>query len=174
MKEKLLNRKTVFKGKILNVHVDEVEVNNKTAFREILEHNGAVCVYAEIDNEILLVKQFRYALNQELIELPAGKLENNENPIEAAIRELQEETGYLAENLQTMGIYYPSCGYLTEKIYLYKAVGLTFVGENPDEDEYLDIIKINKNEFKKSVLDNSITDGKTVALCLKVWALENN
>ena len=133
------DKRYVYRGKIINVRRDEVVFpNGNESSREVVEHRGAVAV-AAVDSEgyIYLVRQFRYAFGEELLEIPAGKLEEGEESahLEAAIRELREETGLKADEMDYLGVIYPSVGMLTERIYLYLARGLTQGEMDLDEDE---------------------------------------
>ncbi|MFV0254864.1 MAG: NUDIX domain-containing protein [Erysipelotrichaceae bacterium] len=172
MQEKKIDSKQIFKGKILDVYLDHAELDNKIVTREVIRHPGGVCIYGEIDDKVLLVKQFRYPFNQELLELPAGKLEKAEDPYQAALREFQEETGYQAQRLISLGEFYPTCAYDDEVIHLYQAKDLKYVGANLDEGEYLKVLSIDKQKLKEKILSNQLPDGKTQVLCLKVWANE--
>ncbi len=171
MKETTNCIKNIFKGKVFEVHKDEVTLENGTITnREVVKHNGGVCIYGEIDGMILMVKQYRYPFKREFVELPAGKLEVGENPYDAAVREFREETGYLAGSLNELGSFIPTCAYNTERIYFYQAIDLKYIGMDLDENEFLDVVKINKDKVKEMILDGTIQDGKTMALCLKIWS----
>lgn len=168
--EKTLNQEYKYKGRILNLRVDEAELpNGKTAVREVVEHHGGVTVAALTnENELLFVRQFRYPYKEVVLELPAGKLEEGENPFAAGIRELREETGAVAEKYVDLGKFYPSPGYCGEIIHLYGAVGITFKEQNLDEDEFLNVEKIPLSTAVEMVLNNEILDGKTQAAVLKM------
>lgn len=170
MKEVTISKKPIYQGKIFSVHEDQVLLENGTkTTREVVEHSGGVCVYAQIANQVLMVTQYRYPFDKEVLELPAGKLEVDEDPKTAAIRELQEETGYLASDLIEQGIFMPSCAYLSEKIYLFEARNLKFVGQRLDDNEFLACQLLDIAELKNKIKQHKIEDGKTIALCLKVW-----
>ena len=170
MTEKTLNRKDIFDGKIINVHVDDVELEDgTTSFREIVQHSGGVCVAALDENkELFFVRQFRYPFKRELIELPAGKLEKGEIPLEAGLRELEEECGVRADRVIDMGQIYPTVAYCSEIIYLFAATGLHPVIQHLDEGEFLSVEKMPLEKAAKMVLDGEIRDAKTVALILKL------
>ncbi len=120
-KEIKISGKVVYEGKVVTLKVDTVLCpNGNESKREIVTHNGGAAVLLVLDGKILLERQFRYAYNEIIYEIPAGKLEKNENPRSAAIRELEEETGYIAKNIIDLGSIYPSVGYTDEIIYLYK------------------------------------------------------
>lgn len=167
--EKKLDGKCVYDGRIIKVEVDDVELpNGKTAKREVVNHNGGVTILPLTnDDEVVMVSQFRYPYNEELLELPAGKLEIGENPLEAGKRELREETGAVAKEYTDLGLFYPSPGYCNEKIYVYAATGLTFFDQNLDDDEFLNVLKMPYETVLNMVLSGKIKDGKTQAAILK-------
>jgi len=168
--EKQLKSTSKFKGRVFEVTVDEIiDGFGVQTTREVIHHSGGVCVYAEVGGEVLLVKQFRYPFNREFLELPAGKKGWDEEPESAALRELQEETGYQAEKLISMGTFIPTCAYDSEVIYLYRAVGLTFVGQQLDDGEDLQVERYTPVQLKKLVRNHEISDGKTMCLLMKVW-----
>ena len=161
--EKVIEEKIIYEGKILSLKQNKVELENgKITSRDIIHHNGAVCVLAITDeNEVLMVKQFRLPFNDELLELPAGKLEINENPLDAAKRELEEETGYRSDDIKQIGKMYPTCGYSDEIIYLYFAKNLIKTVVNPDEDEFLSLKKIKYDKLMEMIKNGEIPDAKT-------------
>ncbi len=170
--EKTLASEVVYDGKIITVYNDKVEISDgKTSFREVVEHSGGVVILAfhkkDDTEKILMVKQFRYPLKQPLLELPAGKLEKGEDPFEAAKRELTEETGYIAKNWEDLGHIFTSPGYSDEKLYLYKATDLEYVGDCPDEGEILIEYEFSIDEIKKMIKDGEITDAKTICAVMK-------
>ncbi|HBL41099.1 MAG TPA: ADP-ribose pyrophosphatase, partial [Ruminococcaceae bacterium] len=166
-------KNTIYKGKIINLRVDIAGLpNGKEATREFVEHNGGVTVAALTDDmELLFVRQFRYPYMQEVLELPAGKLELNENPLKAGKRELREEAGVTAEQYINLGQFFPSPGYTNEIIYLYGAIGLKECEQDLDDDEFLNVEKIPLNKAVEMILNNEITDGKTQTAVLKLAAL---
>lgn len=168
--EKTLDSKIVFEGKIITVCHDEALLpNGKTAKREVVKHNGGVCVAPLTDkNELIFVKQFRYPYSEVVLELPAGKLEKGEEPFDAGKRELTEETGCSAEKYTFLGKLYPSPGYCGETIHIYLAENLSYGEQNPDDDEFLDLIKIPLDKAEKMVMDNEIFDSKTQVAVLKI------
>ena len=168
MKEKTINSKKIYDGKVVKLFVDEVlTCNKRKSYREIIKHNGGVCVLAVIDNKIILEKQYRYAYDEILYELPAGKLEEGEIPEVAAKRELLEETGYEANKLIDYGVMYPTCGYSNEKIYLYVADGLSKKQRNLDEDEFIDIEFVEIDKVVEMINQGIIKDAKTICLISK-------
>lgn len=166
--EVTLENNVVFKGKVVTLHNDKVKCpNGVEATREFVEHNGGICILCEIDNKIAFVKQYRYAYKQEVIELPAGKLEKGEDPYNAGIRELEEEIGYKAKSLTDYGIMYPSVGYSNEIIHMYVANKVTKTKTNFDFDENLDLVFLSKEEIVSLLESNEIKDAKTIILLNK-------
>ncbi|PNR94561.1 NUDIX domain-containing protein [Petrotoga sp. 9PWA.NaAc.5.4] len=163
--EKDISKETIFKGKILNLEKHYVELPNKQiSSREVVIHPGAVAVLP-IDNEgnIYLVKQFRFPIKRVLIEIPAGKFDSaEENPLECGKRELEEEVGMKAKKWEYMGYIYTTPGFSNEKIHLYSATDLIDVGANPDEDEFVEILKVKANEIEQMIRNGQITDSKTI------------
>ena len=168
--EKTLKVNEVFEGRIITLHVDDIELpDGKKATREVVEHSGGVCVAALTEEkELYFVRQFRYPYKSVLLELPAGKLERGEDPLKAGIRELEEECGVVADEVISLGTIYPTVAYCSEIIYLYAAKGLTKTSQHLDEEEFLAVEKISLDEAVRMVMDGEISDSKTVALVLKV------
>ena len=175
LEEKTVNKKYIYHGRIINVRCDDAELpNGKPCTREVVEHNGGVCVAALNENdELLFVRQFRYPYMEVILELPAGKLELGEDPFESGKRELEEETGCVAGEYRDLGKFYPSPGYCGEIIHLYAAKELTFTHQHLDEDEFLNVEKIHIDKAVEMILNNEIRDGKTQAAVLKVKALKD-
>lgn len=171
LQEKKISEKSIFNGKILNLRVDEVELpDGQIAQREVIEHNGGACVVAITEqNEILMVKQFRYAYGKVVTEIPAGKIEKGEDPMDCASRELVEETGYSAKSLKLLGEMYPSPGYCGEVVYIYEANDLSFGSQHLDDDEFLDVIKIPLEEAYQKVINGEFSDAKTVIGILRAY-----
>lgn len=169
--EKTLSSECVYDGKIMKVCRDDVEIaTGKKSFREIVHHSGGVVIAAlKNENTILAVKQFRYPLKQTIVELPAGKLEIGENPDLAAARELEEETGYKAKNWKSLGFIYTSPGYSDEKLHLYLATDLEFVGEHPDDGEILKVYEFPLDNFIEDVKNGKISDAKTVCTIMRAF-----
>lgn len=175
LKETRLRGETVYSGKILKVEKDAVILpNGAEACREVVRHSGACCVVA-IDDEknIFLVRQFRYAFNKAILELPAGKLDVvGESPLDAAKRELFEETGVKASNWVDLGTIYPSPGYCDEVVYLYVATDLIQDSNlHLDEEEFLQVEKYSLDEIFEKILYGTIRDSKTICALLKAKML---
>ena len=171
--EKTLTSETKFEGRIIKVLRDTVELENgKTSAREVVCHNGGVCVAALTEqNEVLLVRQFRYPYKEVLLELPAGKLEKGEDPFEAVKREQMEETGTTGENYISLCNLYPSPGYCGEIIRIW-ACRVAQKGEmHLDDDEFLEVERIPLDKAVEMVLNNEIPDSKTQVGILKTAAL---
>lgn len=168
--EKTLKENMVFKGKILTVYNDEVLTEGgNNATREYIHHNGGVCVAAvDEKNEVYMVRQYRYPYREEVLELPAGKLEKGEDPYLAGLRELKEETGLSAKSLEPLGKFYPTPGYTNEVIYMYFASEFREGEQNLDEDEFLSVEKISLDRAKEMILSGEIKDGKTIAAVSKL------
>ncbi len=167
--EKTMSRKVIYEGKIINVYNDTVVLpDGKTTHRELVEHHGGVCVAALTENNgLLFVRQFRYPYSKVLLELPAGKLEKGEDPLQAGLRELEEECGVKAENVVSMGTIYPTVAYCNEIIHLYLARGLIKGKQHLDDGEFLFVEEIPLEKAVELVMSGEISDSKTVALVLK-------
>lgn len=168
--EKTIEKKYIYKGRIINVRTDTAELpNGKQALREVVEHPGGVTVAALTDNdELMFVRQFRYPYSEVLLELPAGKLEYGEDPFEAGKRELREETGAVCDRLTFIGDFYSSPAILDEVIHMYLAEGLHMGEASPDDDEFLNLISMPLDALCDMAARGEITDGKTQAAVLKV------
>jgi len=153
----------IFEGKIINLRVDTVELENqKYAKREIVEHKNASAIVAINEkNELLLVRQYRKAVENFIYEIPAGIINIAEEPEECAFRELKEETGYEAKKISRIFEFYSSPGFTNEKIYLFTAQDLTFTSTKFDEDEYIETISVSREEAKKMMETGRILDSKT-------------
>ncbi len=171
--EKPLKQDYLYRGKIVNLRVDDAELpDGTTALREVVEHPGGVCVAALTDKEeLLFVEQFRYPYMETVLELPAGKLEYGEDPFEAGKRELLEETGAAAKNYRDLGKLYPTPGYCGEIIHMYLAENLTFSEQHLDEDEFLEVRRIPLETAFQMVMRNEIRDSKTQVGILKTYQL---
>lgn len=168
-----LKSEEVFKGRVVHLFKDEVQLENgKNTFREVIRHPGGVCV-AALDEEqnLLLVKQYRYPPAKELLELPAGKLEYGEDPLACGARELEEETGYTSEKLLPLSKLYPTPAYTDEVIHIYYTMDLIKKEQKLDEGEFLTVIKMPFWEVYKEVMEGKILDSKTQIAVLKLGAI---
>lgn len=167
--EKLVRRQEIFNGKVIRVVHDEVELADGTiSYREVVYHNGGVCVALKNGDHYYMARQYRYALNSELLEFPAGKIEKGELPDEAILREAVEETGYEVDNLKKLGYVIPTCGYDSEIIYLYYGEVGKKVGQHLDYDERINLEKYTFKQIKKMISEGTINDGKTIALMYRI------
>ena len=168
--EKTKYSELIFDGKVVHLYRDIVTLpNGNESMREYVKHLGAVCVIPITNSgEVVLEKQYRYAVGETLIEIPAGKLDSaDEDPYEAALRELREETGAVPRELINMGIYYGSPAIMGEKIHMFLAKGLDFGATDLDVDEFLEVFTLPLDEAVKMVLRGEITDGKTQTALLR-------
>ncbi|MGN0602966.1 MAG: NUDIX domain-containing protein [Oscillospiraceae bacterium] len=163
LQEKTVDTEPIFDGKIIKVRKDKAELENGSVVtRELVIHPGGVCVVPVNEKgEVYLVKQFRYPFQEVLTEIPAGKLEVGEDHRSAGLRELKEEVGAECESFEYLGVMYPSVAYLTEKIHMYLATGLSFGEQSLDEDEFLDVEKMPLSQAVEMVISGEIKDGKT-------------
>lgn len=165
----------IYDGKIVHLYKDTVTLpNGQPALREVIRHVGAVCVVPLTDEgEVVCVRQFRYPTAQVLLEIPAGKLDSKqEDHVKAALRELKEETGAVCRTLTHLGPLLATPAYVDEVIDMYLAEGLTFGDCNPDDDEFLDVVRIPLAELVDRILRGEITDAKTQTAILKVWVMK--
>ncbi len=167
--ERKLTSRQVFDGVVVKLFVDEVELpNGNKSIREIVRHPGAVCVVPVTDEgEVIMVRQFRYAFGEVLLEVPAGKLEPNEDPLSAALRELEEESGVVANRVEHIGEIYTTVAIFDERIQLYLATELTYKNAHPDADEFLEVEKIPLSTLVDMVMNGEIKDSKTQIAILK-------
>ena len=154
----------IYSGRILNLRVDRVRLpDGREAAREVVEHSPAVVILAENENgEILLIDQFRYSVGTAIIELPAGIVDSGEDTESAAVRELQEETGWKPSKVVKVVEMYSSPGFSDEKIVLYYATGLTMNKLPEDEDEFIVPHFVSRHDVEKLIADGDIIDGKTL------------
>ncbi|MBQ3520196.1 MAG: NUDIX hydrolase [Clostridia bacterium] len=170
--EKQLTSELVYKGKILDLYVDKVELpNGHTSTREYIKHVGAACVVPVDENgNVIIEKQFRYPFEAVLTEIPAGKLDSKQEPhLKAALRELKEETGYEAEEMIYLGEYYPTCAYSDETIHMYLAKGLKRGEQHLDDDEFVDVQTVPLATLIGQIMAGEIKDGKTQTALLKAY-----
>jgi len=175
LKETRISSENVFDGCIISVFKDTVSLpDGNVATREVVRHKDATCIVPISDeDEIYMVRQYRYALGTVTLEIPAGKLDPNETPENCALRELAEETGMTAKKIVSLGKLFSSVGFCDEVIHMYAAVGLEPYELSPDEDEFLTLVKIPLSDLRTMILDGEITDAKTIAAVLKAIALRD-
>ncbi|MBM7648058.1 ADP-ribose pyrophosphatase [Bacillus ectoiniformans] len=163
--EKTIQSEQIFKGRIISLQVDEVEMpDGKHSKREIVKHPGAVAVLALTEEgKIILVEQYRKALERTLIEIPAGKLEPGEEAETCARRELEEETGYQCGRMELLQSFYTSPGFADELVHLYIAEDLTRIedGLSLDEDEFVELMEVTLEEAEQLLKEDRIYDAKT-------------
>ena len=167
--EKRIDGEEKYKGVIVRVRLDRVELcDGKITRREVVEHPGGVCILpVDEAGNCTMVRQFRYPFGRVMLEAPAGKLEYGEDPLDCAVRELSEETGYAADELVDLGAMCTSPGFSTELLHLYLALGLHAGDSHPDEGEFLNTEEIPLSRLVEMVMANEIDDGKTIAAILK-------
>ena len=163
--EKKIAGEMIYEGAILNVRRDEVTAVKGHAYREIIEHNGAVAMIAiKDDGNVIMVSQYRYACGRAVLEIPAGKIDKGEtDPAQVAARELREETGYTAGNIKYLGKINPSVAYSEEVIYIYAATGLTPGEQDLDEDEAVEVVEMDFDALYDMAAGGELIDAKTVA-----------
>ena len=167
MQEHKLSSEMKFDGKLIKVTYDVAEVNGKEAWREVVHHPGASAVVAiDEENRIIMEKQFRYALNDYLLEIPAGKLDAGEDPLVCAKRELEEETGIIASEWISLGTIATSPGFCNEVIHLYVAKGLSTGEIHWDEDEYVEVERYTFDELLQRIKEEKIKDSKSLSALL--------
>lgn len=166
--EKTVELATVYEGLIVDVRRDKALLpNGKVVNREVVVHPGGVVVLPlDEDGFVTMVRQYRYPNQHVLLEVPAGKLEVGEDPEMCGRRELREEVGFTAQRFELLCVMEPSPGYSSEKLYLYLARGLTFVGLKPDEDEFLEVVRLPLADIVASVQRGEISDAKTALAVL--------
>ena len=163
-KEKKLISKTLYQGKVVTLSKDEVLCpNGNTSLREIIHHRGGVGILFKINDKFILERQYRYAFDEEIIEIPAGKLEEGEVPLPAAERELLEETGYRPLEMVFLGKMYPTVGYSNEVINLFYCEKAQKEERHLDSDECIDLLYLSLEEIEEMINNNQIKDSKTIA-----------
>lgn len=164
VEEKTISTERIYEGAIINLRRDKVEIKDGgTSYREIIEHRGGVVIAAITpDGKIPMVKQYRKAAEKAVLEMPAGKLEKDEDPKEAALRELKEETGYTAKDIDYVNSFYSSIGYSEEVLSLYIAKDLTPGETDFDDNEAIEIYEYSIDELMEMVMDKTIEDAKTI------------
>lgn len=167
MQERKLSSEMKFDGKLIKVTYDIADVNGKEAWREVVHHPGASAIVAiDEENRIIMEKQFRYALNDYLLEIPAGKLDKGEDPLVCAKRELEEETGIVASEWISLGTIATSPGFCNEVIHLFVAKGLSKGTIHWDEDEYVEVERYTFDELLQRIKEEKIKDSKSLSALL--------
>ena len=173
--ERFASSEQIFDGVVLHVNRDMVTLpDGKSAVREVIRHVGAVCVVPLTEqNEVICVRQYRYPAAQITLEIPAGKLDSKqEDRREAALRELREETGVSCDKLTPLGAFYPAPAYSDELIDIYLAEGLSYGDTDPDEDEFIDTVRVPLEELVDMALRGELPDAKTQMAVLRVWVMK--
>lgn len=163
-KEKIINSRYIYEGSVLKLRKDKVKLfDGHQTYREVVEHSGGVAIIPITDQgQILMVKQYRIAVDQVVYELPAGKLEAGEEIKKCAKRELEEETGYRAGRIKKLFSFYTTPGYSNENLSLFSANKLKKVGQNLDRGEYIEVVNLNKEDIIPKILKGEIKDSKTI------------
>ena len=170
--EKTLKSEKIYEGTIINLRRDKVTAQGGTSYREIREHNGGAVIAALTeDKKLVMVRQYRKPADKVMLEVPAGKIDPGEMPLEAAVRELKEETGYTASKVEFLTEFYPSVGYSEERLYLYLCTGLTPGETCFDENEAIEIEEIDLDRLFKMAMSGELDDAKTIIAILMVKAL---
>ncbi len=161
--EKTISSDNVYNAHIFKVYKDTAQLENGAeVIRDVVKHSGGVCVVALTDNnEVLFVRQFRYPHSKVLFEIPAGKLNEDENHYDCGLRELKEETGCTAEHYEYLGCLLPTPAYCSEVIHIYLATGLKSGEQKLDDDEFLDVLKIPMDKAIEMIMNGEIEDAKT-------------
>ena len=169
--EKTISSEVVYEGPIFNIRKHHVETVNGTGYRDVLEHNGGVATIAvKEDGNVIMIKQFRKPIERVIMEIPAGKREIDEDPLNTAVRELKEETGYTAGKVEFLSKFYPSVGYSGEALYIYLCTDLTPGETEFDECEAIDTFEMPLDELYTMAINGEIEDGKTAIAIMQAWA----
>ena len=164
LKETKISSEQKFSGRLIDLYLDQVELpNGETTTREWIDHPGAVCLIPILpDGKICLIRQFRYGPGEEFIEIPAGKLDAGEAPLDCAYRELEEETGYRTNKLTFLTNIHPAIGFSNEKMWMYLAEELELSKKKLDEDEFIELLPTPLNQAIEWIFSGKITDVKTI------------
>jgi ADP-ribose pyrophosphatase len=173
--EKWIRSKRVYKGKIVSLRVGEASLDDGSIVsREVVEHPGGVAVVPVINQSVILVRQFRIAIGREILELPAGRLEDKESPEHCAHREIEEEIGYRAGQMFLLASYYSSVGFTDEKMYVFLAFQLRETEQKPESDERIQKVKIPIKEIESMLAKNEFEDSKTIISLRELLAYLKN
>ena len=161
--ETWIERETLYRGRIITLETGRVRLDDGTIVqREVMRHPGAVAVAPFIEERVVLVRQYRVAIEQETLEIPAGKIERSEDPVSRGLQELREETGLIASKLIPAGAIYPSAGILDEKMYLYLAFDLVRAEQRLDHDERIEVVELTLHEVRRKLRAHEFVDAKTI------------
>lgn len=171
--EKTLDERVGFAGKFIDVSTYDVELaNGQKGIREVMHHPGGVVVVAQKDKDtILMVKQYRYPVKEVMLELPAGRLDKGDSPEERIRHELEEETGYVAKTWNSLGFIYTTPGICDEKLYLYYATDLEYVGQKPEDGEIIEFFEYKIDEVFELIKSGEINDSKTICAMMRAFKL---
>lgn len=171
LEERTVRKNYIYRGKIVNLRCDDAQLpDGRPCRREVVEHPGGAAVLCVRDGKVALVKQFRYAYGEAIYEIPAGKLNEGEDPCLAAARELEEETGLVASELALRFVLYPTPGYTNEKIYIYEALGVSEGAQHLDEGEFLNVEYVPVKTVLSWIEKGELHDAKTI-VALQQYAL---
>ena len=170
MEESTLDSKRIYEGRIVDLRVDTVMLpSGRETTREVVAHSECVAIVAiDAEDNVMLVRQFRHAVGRELLEIPAGGIQPGEQPLESAIRELEEETGYIAGSMERIGGFYSSPGYSTEFLHLFLATELEPGPSHAREDEVIEVVPIPLKQVRSLIVSGDVCDAKTIAGLLTV------
>lgn len=165
MEERTLESRRVYEGRIVGLRVDRVVLpGGRETTREVVEHPDCVAIVAiDAEDNVILVRQFRHAVERELLEIPAGGIEPGEEPLQSALRELEEETGYIAGRMERLGGFYSSPGYATEFLHLFLATELQKASSRVRDDEIIEVVPIPLKQVRSLITSGELRDGKSIA-----------
>lgn len=165
MKERVLSSEQIYQGHVVNLRMDRVEEpDGRQTTRDVVEHNGAVAILAiDDDGNILLVRQFRYPVGRELLEIPAGGIDPGEDPAQTAVRELREEIGYFPKKLEKLGGFYSAPGFCTEYLHLYLATELVYSPLVAEDTDDIEVVRVAPADISVLITSGKICDAKSIA-----------